>query len=354
MTEASAENSYEARRRVSPYRRWQEGEGIPIHRGAYMPDLYSLDVGPWGRVGQQGAFVNLADQEQDDAYVLEIAPGGQTEVIHHAFECSVMVLTGRGATTFWQPDKPKRTVEWQRGSVFAPPLNCYYQHFNLDGQSPARLFAVTNAPMLMNIYREPDFLFSHGYVFDERFDAEEDYFTRQAQRAARNAWVTNFIADIRAFGLDSAPNRGAEGFLTNFVIANNQMAVHCSEFPPGTYKKGHRHNVGAHVIILGGQGYSLLWFEGEPRTKVEWKDGSVLSPRVSEYLQHFNTGPGSARYLAMRLGQLDARSYRGFMPEQIEYEDEDPAIYEEYERECARNGATVVLPRPAYAAGVAR
>ncbi len=41
------------------------------------------------------------------------------------------------------------------------------------------------------------------------------------------------------------------------------MAVHCIEFPPWTYKKKHRHGVGAHVIVLNGQGYSLLSFEGE-------------------------------------------------------------------------------------------
>ena len=35
---------------------------------------------------------------------------------------------------------------------------------------------------------------------------------------------------------------------------------------------------------------------------------------------------------------------------QIEYEDEDPEVYELYEQECAKRGAEVVLPRPAYAA----
>jgi gentisate 1,2-dioxygenase len=348
MTEAVAEAGRRRGRRTTPYQAWQAQEGIPVHQGAYIGDLYHLDVGPWGRMGQRGAFVNLAEQEHDDAYVLEIAPGGQTDVIHHAYECSIYVLEGRGATTFWQPDRPKRTVEGQRGSVFAPPINCFYQHFNLDGQQPARMFAVTNAPMLMNIYREPEFLFDSGYVFRSRFDAEEDYFTREAQRATPNTWATNYIPDIRTFGLDWAPERGAGGYLTQFVIANNQMAVHCSEFPPGTYKKAHRHNVGAHVIILDGEGFSLLWFEGQERMRVDWKDGSVLSPRETEYHQHFNTGPGPARYLAMRLGQLDARSYGGFMPEQIEYEDEDPSIYALYEQECVKHGAEVVLPRPVY------
>ncbi|MCH7655666.1 MAG: hypothetical protein IIC95_06725, partial [Chloroflexi bacterium] len=50
----------------------------------------------------------------------------------------------------------------------------------------------------------------------------------------------NFVPDIRTFGLDYNANRGAGGQLTNFAIANNSMAVHCSSFPTGTYKKGHR------------------------------------------------------------------------------------------------------------------
>jgi hypothetical protein len=142
-------------------------------------------------------------------------------------------------------------------------------------------------------------------------------------------------------------------------LSNNQMQGHCSEFPPGTYKKGHRHGVGAHVFILGGEGYSLLWFEGEEPRKVDWKDGSVLSPRDLEYHQHFNTGPTSARYLALRLGKLDPRHYLGWGrdtagPDQIEYEDEDPAIYDLYVKECAARGAEVVLPRPNYRTVAAR
>jgi len=92
-----------------------------------------------------------------------------------------------------------------------------------------------------------------------------------------------------------------------FILANNQSVGHCSQFPPGTYKRAHRHGVGAHVIILDGQGYSLLWFEGEERRRVDWKDGSVISPKEWEYHQHFNTGPTAARYIAFRLGDLNTR-----------------------------------------------
>lgn len=337
-------------RRVTPYQKWQEGEGIPRYTGSYCESLYTAEVKPWARVGQNGAFVNLAEQEADDGWIIEVAPRGQTEVLHHLFEMGIFVLDGRGATTFWQPGKPKQTVEWQRGSVFSPPLNCYYQHFNLDGNRPARIFAVTNAPMVINIYRSAGYVFSSNYVFADRYAGEEGYFGERGEQVEEQLWKTNFIPDLRAFTLKENPGRGVGNLRMGFHIANNQMAAHCSDFPPGIYKKGHRHGVGAHVILLEGQGYSLLWFQGQERRKVDWKDGSVLSPKDRQYHQHFNTGPTPARYLAFRLGALDPR--RAFAedgrPEQIEYEDEDPAIYDRYAAECARHGAQLVLARPQY------
>src|SRR2546428_11294030 len=105
----------------TPYQHWARNEGIPNYVGGYQPDLHTIELAPWARMGQKGAFVNLDPHAEDDAYVLEIAPGGQTEEIHHCFEAMILVLHGRGATTFWQPGKTKQTVEWQRGSLFAPP-----------------------------------------------------------------------------------------------------------------------------------------------------------------------------------------------------------------------------------------
>ena len=336
---------------ATAYEQWQQGEGIPIHQGAYVGNLYTVELGDWARVGQRGAFVNLAGQQVDDAHVIEIAPRSQTEVMHHLFEAVTFVLEGRGATTLWQEGSPKRTVEWQRGSVFSPPLNCYYQHFNGQGDHPARLFTVTNAPMVMNMFRSGNFVFEDRYVFDDRYDGEEDYFSGSGEETGRDTWISNFVPDIRSFTLiERIGRRATRDVHRVFAMANNQMAMHCSEFDTGLYKKAHRHGVGAHVIVLSGQGYSLLWSEGEEAEKVDWQDGSVLSPREQEYHQHFNTGPEPARYLAVRLGELDPRRWGGEVPtHQIEHEYEDPAVYDLYMAECARNGAEVVLPRPSYA-----
>jgi quercetin dioxygenase-like cupin family protein len=341
----------------SLYERWQREEGIPIHQGSWVSDLYHAEVSPWPRLGQKGAFVNLAEQEHDDGWLIEIAPGGETAIQHHLFESLVYVLEGRGATSVWQAgsEDKKQTVEWQRGSAFSPPLNCYYQHYNLDGQKPARIFAVTHAPTMINTIgaavNNVDFVFNNPYVFSERYNLQDDFFTNPGYRIApRIEWKTNYIADVRTFKLDYKPERGEGSYNMHLHLGNNsRLMAHISEWPEGSYLKGHRHGVGAHVIILEGEGYSLLWFEGDERKKVDWKDGSVLSPKEWEYHQHFASAPGGVRYLAFRFQGFYASGRSANMPDQIEPENEDPAVYDQFEAECARNGVKPRYPRPAYA-----
>ena len=333
------------------YLQWQRGEGIPSYTGSYVADLYNLEVAPWPRTGQKGAFVNLAAQELTDGQLTEIAPGGQTEVQHHFYEALIYVLEGRGATTLWQSGGQKQTVEWQRGSLFSPPLNCYYQHFNLDGSQPARLYAATTAPATMNLLRDPDFIFNSSHVFANRYDGEADFFSNRGQREpGGRQWKTNFVPDLRMFETDAGGFR-VHATHMGFTMCGNASNVFIAEFPPGHYLPAHRHGAGAHVIILSGEGYSLLNFEGHERRKVDWKDGSMLSPEHWEYHQHFNTGSTPARYLACTFGGAVIVSQKAHVSgNQTEYVDEDPEVYELYEQECAKHGAEVLIPRPEYAA----
>jgi hypothetical protein len=89
---------------------------------------------------------------------------------------------------------------------------------------------------------------------------------------------------------------------------------------------------------------------------VNWKDGAVLSPGNRMYHQHFNTGTTPARYLALRLGgnpelgssRRNDEYWAERMSDQVEYENEDPAIRSEYEAELTKVGLALKLEEESF------
>lgn len=336
----------------SSYEQWIESEHLPIIRGYSVDDLRTLSLEPWERKGAKGAFINLeGTSEINDAYVCEIPPGGSLKIQKHMFEELIFILNGQGATTIWSEGEAKQTFEWQEGSLFSPPLNTYYQHFNGQGDKPARFIAVSSAPTVINLFHNLDFIFKNGFIFRDRFNSQQNFFTSQGKFLKNNVWETNFIPDVTKFTLTDNKQRGAGGRSIRFEMSDSTMAPHMSEFPPGTYKKAHRHGPGAHIIVLSGKGYSLIWPEGSSRIKVDWHKGSLFVPPNMWFHQHFNTGNEPARYLALKLGGSRKYIYnidnygadedlkRG--GKQIEYHDEDPAIRVLYETELAKEGLKI-------------
>src|SRR4029077_19498320 len=105
------------------YDQLQAQEGIPIIRGNVVSDVMKLELGRWERMGAAGCYLNLADQQQTDAYVCEIPPGSQTLAQRHLFEEIIYVVKGRGATSVWQGGTSKLTFEWGPGAALATPLH---------------------------------------------------------------------------------------------------------------------------------------------------------------------------------------------------------------------------------------
>ena len=349
--------------RINPYSEFLQSEGIPVVRGFAVQDLKTLELEPWARKGGRGVYVNLEGTGgTNDAYVCEIPPGGSLNPERHLFEEMIYVVDGNGATSVWYDENHKRSFEWHTGSLFAIPLNARFQHFNTSGRRPARFLAVTNAPVIFNLFHNVRFVFDCDFVFDDRFAGEEQYFDGkgeiyQANWGRRNTLVTNFVPDTHGLELYEWRARGAGGRNVMIELAHNTMAAHISEFPVGTYKKAHRHGPGAHVIILTGQGYSLLWPQGKEPTRVDWQPGSVVVPPNQWFHQHFNSGATPARYLALRWGSQRYDTGGAFTSDegdigrsgadvsvkdggwQIEYADEAPAIHTPFDAERARAGA---------------
>jgi len=336
-----------ATEKETPYTRWVAKEGLDIIPSIYVESLHTVPLKPWPRRGGKGVYMNHdASRTSNDCYVCEIPPGGKLAPQRQLFEEMILVLTGRGSTSVWNDEGKKVTFEWKAGALFAIPLNCWHQHFNGSGQEPTRFVSVTNAPPVINLYEEPEFVFNTKYDFKNRFAGEPDYFSNKGEQKGL-LLDTNFVADAINIPLISAKERGAGGGHIRFNMAKGSMNSHISQFPVSTYKKGHAHGPGAHVIILSGEGYSLMWAEGEEPKRYEWKVGTMIVPPNMWFHQHFNTGTVPGRYLAFKHEVVSIRNAQGVPKawisrrvggDQIDYVDEKPIVRKLFAEELAKHG----------------
>jgi oxalate decarboxylase/phosphoglucose isomerase-like protein (cupin superfamily) len=331
----------------TPYLRWVRSEGLDIIGAHYVRNLRTAELKPWARREGKGVYINHeASRTSNDCYVCEIAPGKKLAPQRQLFEEMVLVLEGRGSTTVWNDAGNRVTFEWKAGALFAIPLNAWHQHFNGSGQEPARYVAVTNAPQVINLYEDADFVFNTKHDFKNRFGGEPDYFSAKGEQKGL-LLVTNFVPDAVNLPLISAKERGAGGGHIRFNMAKGSMSSHISQFPVGTYKKAHAHGPGAHVIVLGGEGYSLMWPEGEEPKRYDWEVGTMIVPPNMWFHQHFNTGTAPARYLAFKHEVASIRNSQGVPKawisrrtggDQIDYADEKPAIRKVFSDELSKKG----------------
>lgn len=303
----------------TPYEQWMATEGVPIHGGFFIRDVRSLEVKPWRRFGVPGALIDLEGAEgTDGAYLIEIPPGARTHPQRFLFEEVLFVLEGEGETLIRQDGGPRQSVPWQKGSLFSPPLNTWRQHIN-RGRTPARLLSVNDLPVVMDLFRHAGFIFNNPFVFRDRYNAEPQYFTFDRSRFRQGGTSALFgegergrvsivdaavIPDVHDLPLYEARERGASNKSIEITLADNTLQTHLSEFEVGTYKRAHRHGPGSHVLILSGEGYTLMWTdvpryaEAPKKVRIDWSEGSLFVPPDRWFHQHFNVGSGPAKYIA--------------------------------------------------------
>jgi quercetin dioxygenase-like cupin family protein len=361
------------------YENWMEGEGIPIIEAVGgIEDVKEIERKPWSRTGGKGAFIylqGLKEGGRTGMYVAEIPPGKALDPEKHLYEELIYILKGHGATEVWQEGQGKRAFEWGEGSFFSPPLNAWHRLYN-GGREPVLLVAVTTAPLAMDIFHNPGFVFEDKFVFADRYFGEEDYFKESPKvdrgtTALSVVWDTNFIPDLRTAFIElSKSTKAAGGRSIGFENSENILGGHLGEWPVGVYHKAHYHGPGAILLGLKSKGYVLMWRKelgitpfkdrrGDQVIRFEWKEGSIYSPGDGWFHQHFNTGSEPARHIAFHI--MVSSKYRvGFHHysrdsdmnvvsmkdggNMIEFEDEDPAIRRDFEAALKAEGMPCQMP----------
>lgn len=353
-------------RKLQPKRRlayqdWMESVGVPIYRGHHVEDLRTVELGWWEERQAAAAFLYLKGMEGvSEARVMEIPPGKAAPEMKLAIGELVYVLEGQGLTTVWtEKGGSRKTFEWGTRSLFHLPRHLYHQIYNASGDMPTRLLHYNYLPVAMSVVPDPDFFFNNPYEGRFRLSEQDDPFSEPTEVKTDDDgpgigcyWVGNFFPDLDQWDrLAAFRDRGAGGSAIFMRFPDAEMGAHMSVFPPGLYKKAHRHGPGRVIVIPAGEGYSVLWRDGEEKIVCPWHEATVFVPPEDWYHQHFNTGAGSARYLA--LGPLPQFRGKGETLQdradrQIEYPDEDPWIRRTFEREVAARGHASLMPEEAY------
>ncbi len=336
MVNVGPRGGYDAQIEGKDYWAWLQNTELPVVRGYAARGLEEMALEPWPEAGGSAAFLDLSDYKILNAYVIEIPPGATLEPIKHLYEELIVVLNGQGYTRLGNTSEMPQRVEWQADSMFAPPLNAYHQHINTDPEKPARLLGVTTAPLVMGTFANDAFIFNTEFQFTDRFD-EDEPFLIEPRDLGNRIWRMNLVKNLKESEAEAWDARG-KGSASRFweMSDNVMMQPHISDIPVERYKHAHRHKHEAYIYIVSGKGYSLIWpHRGAERIKVDWEEGDIFAIPLYWYHQHFNLGETRARYLAihnppwMRRFNLEWR-------DQIDPEDEDPAIRVQYEEELRK------------------
>ena len=108
------------------------------------------------------------------------------------------------------------------------------------------------------------------------------------------------VKDVRQLALGSWERKGGKGALINLQGLELVVDAYVCEIPPGGKLKAQRHLYEEMIFVLEGSGATTVWNEGDAKRSFEWQAGSLFSPPLNAWHQHFNgSGKEPARFLAV-------------------------------------------------------
>ena len=348
--------------RRTPYERWVEEDlKLEMHRGFAAGPLGRMKLAPWHDRNIDATFFDFTGAESlAGLYVGEIRPGQSSARVRQIYDEVIYIIAGHGTAVI---ETPKRSFsfEWGPRSLFAIPLNCAYRLHNGSGQEPARFASVNTLPVMMNLFRDPSFLFGTEHDFgriDDRADPIDAVLYKPDaghDRTAVDLYETNFVPDIMSVPRASFAERGHGNKTAYFELCNSALSCHVAEHPGLQFYNPHRHGPSGFVFTLKGKGYSLMWLEGGGIERFDWPedDIGVIVPPTMWWHGHWGTDPMSIQ-LAVKLMSRKhpvSHSFDGVHKHIskggtiLHYTDLDKALREKvwqtFVEECAKNGYSV-------------
>src|SRR5438309_8356598 len=221
------------------YDTWVQSVGIPVHKGYYIEDLRTVELGRWDERDCDAAFIQLVGQEGvAEPRLRAIAPGKTLPPVRFGMDEVVYVVDGRGLTTLLWDNGQKTTFEWQKQSMFLLPRDCTYQLTNTQGNAPARLMHTNYLPGAMASIGDINFFFKNGSSNGKSAAGSPTVNMYSEAKEISQAdggpwggvfWYGNFFPSMRAWdNLTPFRGRGAGGHVVWIRFPNSPWTAHMS------------------------------------------------------------------------------------------------------------------------------
>jgi hypothetical protein len=366
----------------SPYDRFVEAEGIPLHRGVAFNRVQDLELGEWKRMGGRGAFIQpMGTEDAWGMYLVQIPPGGALAAERHLYQETLYALQGRGVTESWEGEGEQvDAFEWEAGSLFSIPLNSFHRICNGSLVEPALLLAGTSAPGVINLFADPEFVFDCPYRL-HRAKAQSTARTGDGEQERLDPPLPIMPGLVNLRVPDQAGTHGPRRTLELDLSAGfGQVLI---EQDVGRYPEAATFPAGTVLICLSGEGYAYGWpaatgerpwqqGEGDRVRRHGYQAGSVVSaaPLADDWFhQDFAVGQEPLRLLAWlgppkwpapvapgareRVGRkgLGDRSRPTLARATIPHRQEDPRVRENYLEQLGRRGGRFDMDAQEFGAG---
>ena len=158
-----------------------EGEFIPKQPGRHMwetnfvPALDKFELKQWDARGGGSSNIMfvLADGTMH-AHSSEMPVGTYKKAHRHGADFHVMCVTGNGYSLLWYEDDEFERIDWEHGTVFAPPDMMFHQHFNTS-PAPSRYLAIACGGLRYPLMAEKRAVFSGMDVDVKKGGAQIEY-----------------------------------------------------------------------------------------------------------------------------------------------------------------------------------
>src|SRR5262249_30630785 len=107
------------------------------------------------------------------------------------------------------------------------------------------------------------------------------------------------VADVRALEVKPWQRLGVMGAIINLEGAEATDGAYICELSPGASTTQQRYMFEESIYVLDGEGETAVWHERGAHQTFKWKKGTLFSPPLNVWRQHFNRGKAPAKFISV-------------------------------------------------------